>query len=318
VTPDAAVRGIATSALGWVVENRSGFTLGEDAFDTAADVNLSWKPLGELAQVCVCVRRSTDSADPLHRTASGLLDFAWRQTRGGALFLELARLEPFGTYPLEVYAAFAAAGLRHAPFEDFAAPMVRTRGWRVTEQQPNRRLGLLNSERRGGFAPHGSVHGTLRGTWLGGLPEPWTFERASGYALTHTVFHLTDWGGDVDAVPEDVASYLGQWLPAWLDSCLADEQWDLACELLAVAASLPLPPGDPVADGAWHLLAQAQDSAGALPEIGPGPQGRPVHRTFPTCYHSTLMAVFAAALTLGRTRQADPAGVGPGTEGAHA
>lgn len=313
------VRGVAEAALGWALAHRDGFTLGADALAEHDDVNRSWKPLGELAQTCVCVRRSTREGDPLHRAASRLLGFAWLQTAEGALFLRLARLEPFGTYPLEVYAAFASAGLRHAPFEEFTSAMVRTRGWRVTEQQPNRRLGLLNSERRGGFAPHGSVPGTLRGTWLGGLPEPWTFERASGYALTHTVFHLTDWGADPGRVPDDIAAYLDAWLPAWLDSCLEDEQWDLACELLAVAASLPCPPAGAVLDDAWRLLAGAQDAAGALPEAGHGPGGGPVRRAFATCYHSTLMAAFAAALALGRRGGGRPAAeADDGTEGVRA
>jgi hypothetical protein len=139
----------------------------------------------------------------------------------------------------------------------------------------------------------------LRATWLGGLPEPWTFEAASGYTLTHVVFHLTDWGADPSRVPDDVAAYLGSWLPAWLDSCMEDDQWDLACELLAVAASLPSPPHPELLEGAWSALAAAQDAGGGLPEVGPGARGRTVRRDFTNCYHSTLMAAFAAALALG-------------------
>ncbi|WP_329458134.1 DUF6895 family protein [Streptomyces sp. NBC_01497] len=304
-----AVRTVGEAALRWVAANRSQFRLGEDALALDGDVNRTWKPLGELAQVCVSVRRATTPGDPLHTTACDLLRHAWRLTEDGAVFHELLRLEPFGTYALEVYAAFASAGLRHAGFEDLASATVRTRGWRLTEQLPNRRLGLLNSERRAGFPPHRPVADALRATWLGGLPEPWTFENASGYALTHVVFHLTDWGGEAAGVPDDIASYLGQWLPAWLDSCVQDDQWDLTAELLAVAASLPSPPGADLLAGAWSALAAAQDADGGLPEIGPGPEGRAVQRDFRGRYHSTLMAAFAAALTLGPAagRQGAPA-----------
>ncbi|MFC4009920.1 DUF6895 family protein [Nonomuraea purpurea] len=31
-------------------------------------------------------------------------------------------------------------------------------------------------------------------TWLGRSPEPWLLDRFHAYALTHTVFHLTNWG----------------------------------------------------------------------------------------------------------------------------
>jgi hypothetical protein len=155
----------------------------------------------------------------------------------------------------------------------------------------------------------------LRRTWLGGLPEPWTFERAAGYTLTHVVFHLTDWGADPRGVPPPVAAYLRHWLPPWLDTCLEDEQWDLSCELLAVAASLPGPPERALLQDAWAGLAAAQDSSGAVPEVGPGRSGRAAAREFTEaaqgfadCYHSTLMAAFAAALTLDRLREHGGAG----------
>ncbi|MBP0457154.1 DUF6895 family protein [Streptomyces montanisoli] len=299
MTSPGAVRAVGEAALGWIQDHRADFRLGEDALDPAGDVNRTWKPLGELAQVSLSVRRATGPGDRLHDTADGLLRYAWTLTGKGAFFHDVLRLEPFSTYALEIYAAFAAAGMRHAPFEELAATMAGTRGWRLTEQQPNRRLGVLNSERRVGLPQHRSPERALRATWLGGLPEPWTFETASGYTLTHVVFHLTDWGGDASRVPGDIASYLGLWLPAWLDSCAEDDQWDLLAELLAVAAALPEPPPPALLHGAWSALAAAQDTGGGLPETGPGRHGRTERRGFADCYHSTLMAAFAAALALG-------------------
>ncbi|GGX73032.1 DUF6895 family protein [Streptomyces minutiscleroticus] len=306
------VTAVGEAALGWLSANRDGFRLGDEALAAHGSVNRTWKPLGELAQVCVCVLRHTDPASASHRAASDLLAFAWRQTGQGALFPELQRLEPFATYHLEVYAAFAAAGLRSPAYEEAAAVVARTRGWQVTEQDPNRRMSVLNSERRAGLAPHGELPAALRRTWLGGLPEPWSFERSAGYTLTHVIYHLTDWGLAPDAVPPHVAAYLDQWLPAWLDTCLEDEQWDLGCELLAVAAALPrLPDGDTLAR-AWEGIAAAQKPDGSLAELGPGRYGRTVPEGFRHCYHSSLMAAFAAALTAGR-RHEDTAG---GTGGA--
>ncbi|MER7576934.1 hypothetical protein [Streptomyces sp. NPDC126514] len=298
------VRRLGEAALAWVSAHRDGFRLGEDALAERGQVNFTWKPLGELAQVCVCVRRHTDPADPLHVTASDLLAFAWQQTGSGALFAELQRLEPFATYPLEVYAAFASAGLRHTGYESATATVARTRGWQVTEQEPNRRMSVLNSERRSGVPEHGKMPEALQRTWLSGLPEPWTFEGAAGYTLTHVVFHLTDWGLTPEAVPPPVAAYLRHWLPPWLDTCLEGEQWDLSCELLAVASSLPDPPEPAMVQDAWARLAVAQDDSGAVPEVGAGRGGRSTAHEFTGCYHSTLMTAFAAVLTLDRLREA--------------
>ncbi len=294
---------VAAAALGWVDENRSGFALPPDVLDPATDLNRTLKPLGELAQLCASVQRGTAPDDPRHPLAADLLDFAWRETREGALFLDLLRCEPFATYPLEVYAAFADNGMRHPGVDSFAEGMARTRSWQSLEQLPNRRLGILNCERRTGFARRDAPWAALRRTWLGGLPEPWTFERASGYALTHTVFHLTDWGDAPQRVPPDITQYLLLWLPAWLDSCLEGEQWDLAGELLAVAASLPKPPPSDGMEAAWERMARAQDETGAVPESGADAHGHVMERTFATCYHSTLVAAFAATLTTARLQQ---------------
>lgn len=293
------IRDLAEAALSWVSAHRDGFALGADALAEHGDVNTTWKPLGELTQVCVCVRRHTGPADPLHVTASDLLEFAWQQTGHGALFAQLQRLEPFATYPLEIYAAFASAGLRHPGYENATATVARTRGWRVTEQEPNRRLSVLNSERRGGLPQHDDMARALERTWLAGLPEPWTFELAAGYTLTHVIFHLTDWGLAPQAVPPPVAAYLRNWLAPWLDTCLEDEQWDLGCELLAVASSLPGPPDRALLQEAWARLSVARRDSGAVPEVGGG-GSRTTEPAFLDCYHSTLMTAFAAVLTVDR------------------
>ncbi|MDJ0466967.1 hypothetical protein [Streptomyces sp. H27-C3] len=311
-------RGVAEAAAGWLWEHREGFRLGQDALAAHGDVNRTWKPLGELAQVCVPVLHHTPVGTLLHESAAGLLDFAWQETGQGAVLNELQRLEPFATYPLEIYAAFTSGGLRHAGFEQATALVAATRGWRGWEQVPTRKLGVLNSERRAGLAQHDTVSAALERTWLASLAEPWVFDREVGYTLTHTVFHLTDWGHDAQGVPPYLADYLELWLPAWLATCMEDDQWDLSCELLAVAANLPRLSSHPdtdteaEADTIWETIAAAQ-TGGCLPEVGPGPLGRAMAQDFTHCYHSTLMALFAGALTSARPPMGnthDPGGDG--------
>ncbi|MFJ7074088.1 DUF6895 family protein [Streptomyces sp. NPDC098781] len=292
------IREVGTAAFAWLAAHRGDFALGEDALTAEGQVDATWKPLGELAQTCHSVRTHLPPSDPLHVCASDLLRFAWQQTGRGELFVRLQRLEPFATYPLEVYSVFAAAGLRHSGYEAAAATTARTRGWRFTEQEPTRQLGVLKAERRSGIDRTDESEPVLRRTWLGGLPEPWTFERSSGYALTHVVFHLTDWGREPAGVPADLAAYLNHWLPSWLDSCLDAGMWDLSCELLVVAASLPDPPALAAFQDAWRRIARAQHESGALPQDSREIAG--AEADFLHCYHSTLMAAFAAAQTVKR------------------
>ncbi|WP_406438771.1 hypothetical protein OHB14_52750 [Streptomyces sp. NBC_01613] len=296
---------VRSAAFAWVSAHRGDFALGDEALTADGHADRTWKPLGELALTCASVRQYTAPSDPLHACVSELLDFAWQQTGRGELFLHLQQLEPFATYPLEVYSVFAGAGLRHAGYEAAAATVASTRGWRLTEQEPTRRLGILGAERHSGIHRPEPAEQALGRTWLGGLPEPWTLERSSGYALTHVVFHLTDWGRTADRVPADLAAYLTHWLPSWLDTCLDAGMWDLGCELLIVAASLPGPLDEEMLQDAWPRIARAQHDSGALPVEGPGP-GAGFEPDFPHSYHSTLMAAFAAALTVERLGQGVP------------
>lgn len=71
-----------------------------------------------------------------------------------------------------------------------------------------------------------------------------------------------------------------------------------------MASSLPGPPERALSQDSWARLAVAQDDSGAVPEVGAGRGGRTGAHDFIDCYHSTLMTVFAAVLTINRLREA--------------
>lgn len=305
VTPPPAAAttpaAVTLPALRWLDDRRRHFRLPAGVAEEGTDHNATLKPLGELAQLSLSIARVSPSGGAVHRTALALLDFAWRETGRGELYLELARAEPHATHLLELYVPFADAGLRHPGFEDFAHTMARTRSWAATEQEPTRMLSLLRAEQRlkGSGTPRGGAEwdsATTR-TWLGRMPEPWALECRSGYALTHHVFHVTDWGSRPCGLPAEPAGYLAHWLPAWLDSCLEAENWDLAGELLAVGACLPEAALDL---GAWDRYAAAQSDSGAFAESGSVPEADD-RAAFLACYHATLVAAFASALAATRS-----------------
>ncbi len=127
-------------------------------------------------------------------------------------------------------------------------------------------------------------------------PEPWTVEGHTAYDITHTVFHLTDWGERPDGLPEPVAEYLATWLPVWIDDWLDLERWDLLGELLVVDACLPRPTLD---EPAWRAFAAAQQPDGAMPAVRTMPDGDP-DTVFDMVYHPTLVAAFASVLATSR------------------
>lgn len=297
---------VLSGALAWLDAHRDRFRPPPDVTEAGVDHNRTLKPLGELTQLSLSIARVSPAGGPAHAGARDLLDFAWQQAREGELYLELARAEPHATHLVEMYAPFAQAGLRNRAFEDFAGFMAGTRSWSATEAEPTRLLAVLRAEERLGLQralTGADAVTTVRRTWLGGVPEPWAFEGRSGYALTHHVFHVTDWGTDRAGLPPELGRYLTHWLPAWLDSCLEEERWDLAGELLAVQACLPpaahvRTPED--ADEPWARYAAAQSPRGAYAEVGPVPEDDD-REAFHACYHPTLVAAFAAALAAHRT-----------------
>ncbi|MDQ2880010.1 MAG: hypothetical protein M3Y48_01825 [Actinomycetota bacterium] len=152
------------------------------------------KRLGELALVVSIAIREGATGSREAEIARSLAAFTWAQLRDGDVLEVLQREQPIEAYPTETYAWFARIGYRHPRLETLAAHLSGLRAGRVLEIVPNRRLAVFNAERLVGLPPREDL-ATLTGrTWLGGTPEPWATDLLTLYAMTHTVFHLTDWG----------------------------------------------------------------------------------------------------------------------------
>lgn len=301
--PDAELLdGIATGALRWLAAQLASFRLPADVA-TDADPNMTLKPLGELAELTQVIQ-ALHPLPAVRDTAAELLAFAWKETRDGELFAELVRGEPLATYPVELYGVFARAGLRNPGAEELIGATTALRRWRVAREDHTRTLGVLNAERRIGLPQHTGFDAVLARTGLGLTPEPWALDLRSAYGVTHDVFHVTDWGRTPDRLPGPLADYLRLWLPAWTRTWAEERLWDLVGEFLAVAACLP---GAPYDRATWRLLAAARTARGALPESGDPPQDDAGAggaggdgEEFLACYHSTLVAAFAATLARAR------------------
>ncbi|WP_333770565.1 DUF6895 family protein [Streptomyces sp. IBSBF 2435] len=298
--PDAELLdGVVGGALRWLGSVRQAFRLPADVA-TDADPNTTLKPLGELAELMQVIQALHPLA-PVREAAAELFGLAWKETRGGELFVELVRGEPVATYPVELYGVFARAGLRHPGAEELIGATTSLRRWRVPREDPTRTLNVLNAERRIGLPPHTDFDAVLASTGLGQRPEPWALDRKAAYGITHDVFHTTDWGRTPGRLPGPQAEYLRLWLPAWTETWSEERLWDLVGEFLALSACLPGAPYDPAA---WRRFAANRTADGAVPEAGgPPPPGATPGEVFTACYHSTLVAAFAATLA----RAAPPA-----------
>ncbi|MFF2655398.1 DUF6895 family protein [Streptomyces sp. NPDC058045] len=292
MTSTRLVHTVGLRALEWLHAHRSGFRLEEDV-DPEVGFLERFKPIGELAAVCGVLFREGVAGSRQAQLARRLLDHTWQDALdGGRMLVRGQRLEPLSPVPFEVYLPFRELGYSQPGIEASVRLNQRLESWAALEVKPVRRLGISAFERRFGLTPAVPTEQALARTWLGRTPEPWTAEGHIGYDITHTVFHLTDWGRSPEGIPGHIAEYLALWLPVWLDDWLDLQRWDLLGELLAVDACLPEPALD---TEAWAGLAAAQQEDGAVPAVRGMPEGEP-QDVFDAVYHPTLVAAFAATL----------------------
>jgi hypothetical protein len=287
---------IAVRALGWLQQVQHRFALPADISTDRLRPNEEMKPLGELLLVACIALREASMGPRETQVASALVAFAWSQLRDGEVLYELQRDQPIETYPLETYAWLARSGYRHPRLDQLAAHLNQLRAGRVLEVVPNRALAVFNAECQLDL-PHRVDPAVLTArTWLGGTPEPWAIDFFTFYAMTHTVFHLTDWGARPDGLPGHLQRYLRAWLPAWLEVYLEAGEWDLVSELLIVSSCLSEPDDNP---NAWEVLARAQQPDGLLP-ARPGRVPTDAGKAFRDHYHSTVVAAIAGILAVSR------------------
>ncbi|GAB3675481.1 DUF6895 family protein [Streptomyces sparsus] len=289
---------VGARAIGWLHRHRDGFRPRQDAGTSDREVKDRLKPIGELALIGKVLFREGVAGSQQSRLARQLLDHAWRDLLdGGRVLAWMQREEPLSPIPFEIYVPFRELGYSEPGFEQTARLAHRLGSWSAVEALPVRRLGISAFERRFGLTPSVPLADAARATWLGRRPEPWTVEVNIGYLVTHTVFHLTDWGENPEGLPADMAEYLADWLPAWTDDWLEIGHWDLLGELLVVDACLPRPFLDA---RTWQAFADAQEPDGAMPAHGTMPTGDP-DEVFDAVYHPTLVAAFASVLATSRS-----------------
>ncbi|MDN0193563.1 hypothetical protein [Streptomyces sp. S.PNR 29] len=287
---------VGSRALRWLHTHRQAGAL--DGGDIAGNAE-ACKALQETALAASLVLRDGAAGSEQRRLAHELLEFAWAQLRDGRLLYERLLRHPLATDTLEGYAHFARAGYRHRGMERLIAHLAAMGTTGTVEHVPNRRLAVANALRITGHdrGPGAADRETLtRATWLGGTPQPWHLDWMTGYHITHTVFHLTDWGRDPGGLPDDVAAYLARWLPVWTDVWAETGQWDLVGELLIVGSCLPEPYGEL---GDWERLAEIQHADGLMPRDDDPVDDDPVTR-FHDHQHPTVVAAVAGTLALTR------------------
>jgi hypothetical protein len=309
----ATVSQLGAGSLAWLHEQhqQGRGVLTADTIIDITDPDNDYKPLGECALAASLVLREQVAGARDKQRAHGLLEFAWQQLRSGDMLYERQLRHLLVSDPLETYGHFARAGYRHEALAELLGGIAGLRAAHAVEMYPNRKLAVANARRLAGIGGEPDWAALAAATWLGALPEPWAIDWATGYSVTHTVFHLTDWGARPHGLPAPMRSYLRDWLPVWADIWLELGQWDLATELLIVDACLDEPACDP---DNWRVLAAVQHEDGLLPRDTDPVEDDP-ERAFKDHEHTAVASIIAATLTLSRALGARGAPCFPDTPG---
>lgn len=300
-----ALLALADGAMTWLHANRHHAAMSPDVTADLTEDIAQYKAIGELA-VAACV---TSHALPVMKDRSrALLEFCWQQFGQGNLLYERQIRHLTLPDPVETYAHLAHAGFRHGRLEELLRHIHRLTAFQAGELYPNRCLAVANAQRLAGLPHSDNWNEMAARTWLGKTPDPWAIDWDDAYCLTHTVYHLADWGRRPLELPSPVIEYLMRWVPVWLDAWAESQDWDVVAELLFVDACLPEPE---LPKAQWGLLAEAQDSSGFVPPRGPSSSTTPgagppdAVADFRRHQHTTCVTAMAAALAASRTHVHD-------------
>lgn len=287
------------AALIWVAENLDEFAL-VDRFDLAAknlkDQIPQLKPISELALTVWLLQRSGIQ----HELLSKLSSWIWGQVDSGKLLTKLLLARNDFLPCCSLFGPLYRLGFRSQQLELTLALLAQSDVSRVLPLPPWGALAVRYNLTQLGlnlrpFPSESSLY-------VGSLPEPWVVSSEIGYAITHEVFYLTDFGSQ-RIENESVTEYLKIWLPYWGQIFMTEGDYDLTGEIAMAILCMPTNENSASRELLLAVLTNQAESGYVPGPAGAGTMlqqfGDSEHRrTFLAHYHTTLVALMAYALAL--------------------
>lgn len=287
----------ARAGLDWLTQNIDQFSpLGK--FGSTPNV----KPFAELAILYERLRSLRN--DPLAQSL-GLRRHLrrWRRFIVGhcedRAFAELARRMPsYGYAILLPYIALRSTGYRSS-FNEESIKLSWSRGFLFSvELVPHRVLDREHFLWKAGLRSSEPDWLKLYAeTVLAVTPDPLHIDKEATYAITHTLFYLSDWGRRLPPFQEAEAARVTSILDCLIVHYWRLSHWDLLGELLANRVSMRARESRLEAGAAAAFL-KAWRPEGCIPGegfeiegLGKAPPSEKESIIFRECYHSTLVGV---------------------------
>jgi uncharacterized protein DUF6895 len=273
---------LSTGTLGWIRQN---IKLLDPSSTKELPATLKVKSSLELAQLCRLWTRFRPDDDGLPEVASFVREI-WQDPD----FFQLvaADTNSDGLFAL-VYGALAPAGITSGFHRTALAELVANGGLTTPGKSPYSRLETYYFAELAGISHRTESYAELyAASILAKLATAKSkpISEYDAYAITHTIWHLTDFGSrDPGLTCDDRERVLGV-VDRLTRFCIRSDKWDPLGELLLASMAAGI-----------RRLRQVQLACGAIP--GRSSEQRPAESStivefFQTCYHPTIVASMAS------------------------
>jgi hypothetical protein len=300
------VRLVESRALSWIKERKQLFN---PLYHTnIRQIKMAIKASAELAMVCALARDNNHRSNPFGYRE--LMLFLWHEVFQQEALQEYLLDNPNGLPTFGMYASFRRSGFEDESYRSRLKWILSQGYMQAVEAPASAHMDFLYSLIVGDLSVDEAkmrLDEMYTRSLLAQHPPLLPLTKSDSYAITHTLFFLTDFGRrSLHRFSDQDAGYFGQALPRLLDFYVRRQNWDLSAELLIGMFVTDLCKLPAYRNG-WHLLLSAQNVDGSftgpdLEEVrGPEPAtlvGTPSEEEagwtlFSENYHTTLAVLMA-------------------------
>lgn len=293
---------VAKKSIKWIIENKKQFALPQNNNEKLI---IMLKPLGELILASDMMCSMFPKGTKFYQSGMKILNFCWKELKQFETVYETLENRPDLVILGTIYLSFVKHGFRNKKFEVLLRVISGIKGISSLEFPAWRAIELAYAYNTLKIKSVWNANSIFKNTWIHQLPEPWSLSNSSAYSLTHTIFYLTNFGASPNKLPKRHRKYLQFWIPVWLQYYHEISNYDLFGEFIMVLRCI-----NERDEEDWGLyLSHFQEANGMIC----GPPGarqnldpftkKPLRKTFLENYHTTLVGLMAAAMSLAELRK---------------
>ncbi len=288
------------SSLHWIDKHLHYFTLNTNVIDKEPLLDMQRKRLGELA-ILLLIASKNDSFKQDIRLKK-ITDFIKEICSSDSFYTGITRDLNLFPYYLMLFNGLKSMGIEFKEYKDFLQNIVNANFMDCIERTAWNQIDFKYQLDFGGFKHNMmSYNNMYKASSFYHLPNLIHIRNIDVYALTHIIFHLTDFGNrNIDVLLKGRKEKTFEHLGALLVKYTLKEDWDLLAELLICCHNLNYR-NHPLFNDCWKKLLTAQNKEGDFTsryiqeDLQKGVLVKEKDR-FDVNYHPTLVGLFACLL----------------------